>query len=61
MKTQTATAADEAIVAISQMIEGMERMEKRVEVLQTQSKNPNAVWAMWMGAKLEQMHPDVWD
>ena len=59
--TQAATAADEAIMAISQTIEGTERMEKRVEALLTQSKSPNAVWATWMGAELEQMHPDMWD
>ena len=60
-KKKTMTAADEAIVAISQMIEGTERMEKRVEALLTQSKSPNAAWATWMGTELEQMHLDVWD
>ena len=59
--TQPATAADEAIMVISEMIEGTERMEKWVETLLTQSKIPNATWTMWMGAELKQMHTDVWD
>ena len=42
MMTQAGTAADEAIVAISQMMEGMEWMEKVMEDLLTQSKSPNA-------------------
>ena len=48
-------------MAIPQTTDGMERMERRVEALLTQSKSPNAAWATWMGAELETMHPDVWD
>ena len=48
-------------MAVAQRIEGMERIEKQVEALLTQSKSPNAAWEMWMGTELKQMHPDVWD
>ena len=60
-KTTQVAVADEAIVTISQKIQGMERFEGRVEALLTQEKSPRLVWATWMGAELEQMHPDVWD
>ena len=56
-----AAAADEAIVVISENIQGMERLEKCVEALLTQEKSPIAAWTTWMGAELEQMHPDEWD
>ena len=59
--TQAAAAADEAIIVISEKIQGMERLEKHVEALLTQEKSPIAAWVTWMGAELEQIHPDVWD
>ena len=59
--TQAATVADEATVAISEMIQDTEKMKKWVEALLTQSKSPNAALATWMGSELEQMPPDVWD
>ena len=58
--TQVA-AAEEAIVTISETIQGTERLERHVEALLHQEKSPKSAWATWMGAKLEQMHPDVWD
>ena len=58
--TQVA-AAEEAIVTISEKIQGTESLERCVEALLTQEKSPRSVWAMWMGAELEQMHTDVWD
>ena len=48
-------------MAISQMMQGTERIEKRVEALLTQSQSPNAAWDLWIGTELEMMHPDVWD
>ena len=32
-----------------------------MDALLTQEMSPRSVWAMWMGATLEHMHPDVWD
>ena len=32
-----------------------------MEILLTQEKSFRSAWAMWMGAELEQMHPDVWE
>ena len=60
--TQAASAAaDEAIIIISDKILGTERLENCVEALLTKEKSPIAVWITWMGAELEQMHPDMWN
>ena len=56
-----AAVEEEAIVTIAQKIQGMEKMERRVEALLTQEKSPRSQWAMWMGAEVEQMHPDMLD